>query len=219
MRRATILAGISVAALLATAGAESAMASTPLSYRVTIKNLTPNDLTPVAVVVHDKRATIWRNGGRGSRGLDVLARDGVTGRLLSEARRKRGVRSTFTTSRIAPGRSISFRIDTRSGQRRLSWASMLVATNDGFAGQSGLALPVRRGKAAGRAVRVPAWDAGAERNTESSAHVPSLGAHFLGPGENRRVRRHPGIRGDNDVPASEAWGEFAARIVIRPIEG
>jgi hypothetical protein len=216
MRRITILAGVGAAAVLATAGAGSAMAATPLNYKVTVINKTPNDLTPLVVSVGDKRGYLWRDGRRASAGLAELARDGGTFQLEAEADRRRGVRQVFTTNRIAPGRRITFNVRTTNGARRLSWATMLVSTNDAFVGQNNFALPVRRGKAGRATINVRAYDAGAERNTESAAHVPALGAHGVGPGERRNVRRHPGIRGNNDVAASQGWGTYAARVIIRP---
>lgn len=216
MRRFSLIAGVGAAAALVTAGAGSAMAATPLNYKVTVVNTTPNDLTPLVVSVGNKRGHLWQNGRRASPGLAELARDGGTFQLEHEADRRRGIRQVFTTSRIAPGKRITFNVRTTNGARRLSWASMLVSTNDAFVGQNNYLLPVRRGKARRAAFRVRAYDAGAERNTESSAHVPALGAHGVGPNERRKVRRHPGIRGNNDVAASEDWGKFAARVIIRP---
>lgn len=216
MRRTTLIAGVGAAALLATAGAGSAMAATPLNYKVTVVNTTPNDLTPLVVSVGNKRGYLWRSGRQASPGLAELARDGGTSQLEAEADRRRGVGQAFTTNRIAPGGRITFTVRTNNGARRLSWASMLVSTNDAFAGQNNYSLPVRRGKAGRATINVRAYDAGAERNTESAAHVPALGAHGVGPNERRTVRRHPGIRGNNDVAASQDWGKYAARVIIRP---
>ncbi len=216
MRRITILAGVGAAAVLASAGASSAMAATPLNYKVTVVNTTPNSLTPLVVSVGNKRGHLWRSGRRASPGLAELAKDGGTSQLEAEAERRRGIRQVFTTRRIAPGGRVTFRVRTNNGTRRLSWATMLVSTNDAFVGQNNYALPVRRGKAGRADLRIRAYDAGAERNTESAAHVPGLGAHGVGPSERRNVRPHPGIRGNNDVPASQDWGRFAARVIIRP---
>lgn len=215
MRRVSVLAGACALVALASVGASSAMAA-PLSYRITVTNLTPNDLTPLVVTVGNKNGHLWRSGRTASPGLAELARDGGTFDLEAEADRRRGIRQAFTTNRIAPGGRVSFNIRTTTGARRLSWATMLVSTNDAFTGQNNFLLPVRRGKPGRTTRNVRAYDAGAERNTESAAHVPALGAHGVGPNENRPVRAHPGIRGNADVAASEDWGRYAARVTIRP---
>jgi hypothetical protein len=215
IRLGALLAGL---AALATLPATAVSAPKPLTYRITVTNLTSSDLTRIAVVAHDRRATIWRTGGRASRGLSDLAEDGSTTRLLAEARGRRGVRRAFAAGRIAPGRSTTFTVRTTTAQRRLTLATMLVCTNDGFTGVASRPLPLRKGARAGRATwRVPAYDAGSERNTESSAHVPCLGAHHVGEATAGRVRMHPGISGRADlVPSRHDWGRYAARIVIRP---
>ncbi len=214
----TALAAATATAVLAALPAGAVGASKPLNYRITVTNLTPSDLTPIAVVAHDRRTTVWRTGRRASPGLAELAKDGGTSRLLSEARGKPGVRRTISAPRVAPRRSTTFRLRTTTASRRLTLATMLVCTNDGFTGVSSRALPLRKNGKPGRATwTVSAYDAGAERNTESRSHVPCLGAHGVGISTRSSVKRHPGVSGRGDLrPATHGWGKNAARITIRP---
>jgi hypothetical protein len=69
---------------------------------------------------------------------------------------------------IFPGGDATFEIGTEIGARRLSLATTLVNTNDGFTGVSALPLPP-----GGRARwHLKDYDAGSEENTELSSHIP-----------------------------------------------
>lgn len=220
MRRVLIGAGIAGLMAVGAATAAPAMGATPLTYRVTIENRTQADLTPVVYAVHDRTARMWRNGRRASFGMTRLAEDGVPDIVRNEVARRRGVRSAGVANRIAAGRSISFTVRTTTRHRRLSWASMLVCTNDGFTGQSSYALPLKRNGRTRFSVRVNAraYDGGSEVNDERSSSVPCLGAHGVGRDERRVIRRHPGISGRGDLTVtSHGWGQNAARVTIRRI--
>lgn len=207
------------------AGASRAPAASPaigegaqtFTFRVTIRNLGRADLTPPVYAVHNRSARLYRIGKKASPGLAALAEDGVTSVLLAEARRKRGVGQAGVGPRIAPRRSASFVITTTARHLRLSWGSMQVCSNDTFTGQTSARLPARA-VGARRVVKLRAYDAGTEQNTESRAHVPCLGAHNVGPGESKVVRRSPGIQGTADLDnATQGWGRFLARVTIRRI--
>ena len=187
----------------------------PLEYRVTITNLSRADLTPPVWAVHDRRASLFRQGRFATPGISALAEDGVTAIALSEMRRRRGVRRAAVAGRIAPGRAITIRVRTSTRHRRFSFASMQVCSNDTFAGINRLALPLRPRR---RVIAIRAYDAGTERNTESAAHVPCLGAHGVGPSERRRIARNPRIRGIADLRADRhGWGRVIARLVVRRV--
>ncbi|MDH3226334.1 MAG: spondin domain-containing protein [Thermoleophilia bacterium] len=191
-------------------------ASKPLEYRITIKNLSKADLTPAVWGVHDRRANLFRRGRFASTGVSQLAEDGVTAIALAEFRRKKGVRRAAVSNRIAPGRSITLRVRTTTRHRRFSFASMQVCSNDTFAGVNKLALPLKSRR---RVLDVRAYDAGTERNTESAAHVPCLGAHGVGPTERRRITRDPRIRGIADLRNSRhGWNRTIARMTIRRVK-
>jgi hypothetical protein len=188
----------------------------PLEYRITIINLSRADLTPAVYGVHDRRASLFRRGRFATPGIALLAEDGVTSVAAAELRRKRGVRQVGVSNRIARGRSITLRVRTTSRHRRFSFASMAVCSNDTFAGLNKIALPVRPRR---RVINVRAFDAGSERNTESAAHVPCLGAHGVGPSERRRIAAGSRIRGIADlVNHRHGWGRYIARVVIRRVK-
>jgi hypothetical protein len=189
----------------------------PLEYRITIKNLSKADLTPAVYGVHDRRANLFRTGRFASRGIAELAEDGDASIALAELKRKRFVRTASVSSRIAPRRSITIRVRTTTSHRRFSFASMQVCSNDTFAGVNSLALPLKKKR--NRVVNVRAYDAGSERNTESAAHVPCLGAHGVGPSERRRITRDSTIRGVADLRNAEhGWNRTIARMTIRRVK-
>lgn len=214
-----LIAGAVTAGVLA-AGATQAAAVTNLTYRVTVVNRTPDGLTPLVYGVHDQRAHLWQKGRRASAGMALLARDGATTRALGELSRKRGVLHAGVTDEIAPGRSVTFTVRATSRHRRLSWASMLKCTNDGFTGLDSRVLPIRVKSRTRFAVRrnIPAYDAGAEANDESASSVPCLGAHGVGPDAARGIRKHLGIMGGYDLSsARHGWGSSAALMTIKRI--
>ena len=215
MRVPTALIAVAAVAGALLAAPAAMAAPKKLTYKVTVSNKAKTDLTGIVWAVGDRRANLFRVGRRPSRGLALLAEDGETGTLLAEFRRKRGRRAAGVGPRVSGGRSASFRVTTTTRHRRLSLASMAVCSNDTFMGLSKVALPVRKGKKNRRVIRVRALDAGSERNTESASHVPCLGAHYVGPSEDGKVRRTPGIRGTADLSRSvHGWGRYIAVVVI-----
>ena len=119
--------------------------------------------------------------------------------------------------------SVTFDIEARHGDR-LSLASMLICTNDGFVAANRVRLP-----AGGTATYyLYAWDAGTERNTEMSADIvdPCSG---LGPvaldgdpnGNNNdgiethgRIRLHGRVHGEADLSAAHDWSGPVAKLTI-----
>ncbi len=115
---------------------------------------------------------------------------------------------------------------TRNAQ--LSFASMLICTNDGFTGIDSVRLP-----APGRTVShsLGAYDAGSEINTEAWADLVPPCAQLTGFGdqggtgisnpalaENGVVTHHSGIAGIADlVPAVHGWTEPVASIEIKAV--
>ena len=186
-----------------------------LDYRITITNLSRADLTPPVWGVHNRRSALFARGAYASPGIGLLAEDGDPSVAMNEFRGKPGVRRVAVASRIAPGRSITLRIRTTTRHLQFSFAAMQVCSNDTFAGVSRLPLPLTKKR---RVVAVRAWDAGTERNTESAAHVPCLGAHNVGPDERRRITRDPTIRGIADLSkARQGWDTAIARLVVRRV--
>ena len=109
--------------------------------------------------------------------------------------------------------------------RYLSFASMLVCTNDGFAGIDSVKLPFYKQKT----VYAMAYDARTEMNTEDFADIGppcqdaiGISSDDEGTGvsnnaisEDGIVISHPGIMGGNDLLESiHAWGNPVVKIDI-----
>ena len=188
-------------------------------YQVTIQNRARSALTSVAWATHGGKARMFQRGKRASRGIAELGKDGITGIVKREmkAQRKgpRGVHSVGEAFGMGGGGKTRFRVKADNARRLLSWATMAVCSNDTFAGQDSWRLP----RAVGRTKRksIVALDAGAEVNTESRDDVPCLGAHGVGPAEDKPIRRSDAIRGDADLKKSRGWGKYIARITVRRI--
>lgn len=124
---------------------------------------------------------------------------------------------------IPPGGSRTFEITTND--RRFSVVSMIICTNDGFAGINSRRLPARMGETTNDVLR--SYDAGSEINTENDADfvpAPFCGDPAVGNGqsdpalaENGRIRGHRGIQGVGDAPDMYDFGRFVGNVEITRI--
>ncbi len=109
----------------------------------------------------------------------------------------------------------------------LSFASMLICTNDGFTGLDSLSLP--RGKGKSTTVFTAAYDARTEDNTEDFADMvppcqgligvssPDSGTGMSDPAlaEIGIAIPHPGIIGGEDLlPSVHGWSDPVTKVVI-----
>ena len=156
-------------------------------YRVTVVNLTHNQMfSPFAVVVHTDGYTAWQVGETASLELERLAesggaepadRDGVGDDkwFTTEAEKDPAVAVTGVAANlIGGGGHVQLDISAAPGpDYRLTVATNLLYTNDGFTGVTGLDI----GKlAVGESLSVyaQAYDAGTEENTETATTVPGF---------------------------------------------
>jgi hypothetical protein len=126
----------------------------------------------------------------------------------------------------------SFSITADRGARRISFASMLICTNDGFTGLNSLKLPGRVGESISAGMM--GYDAGTEANTEDFADIvaPCQGLIGVSSGEpgtatsdpalaqNDVIRHHSGITGRRDlVPAVHGWdvNALVAEVTIKAV--
>jgi hypothetical protein len=124
---------------------------------------------------------------------------------------------------------VTFRIQAKPGDR-LSFAAMLICTNDGFTALHGAKLPEH----GARQYWTRAYDAGTENNTERSVDVvdacSALGPYALAGDPNGNedgavdtqprepVRQHPGITGAGDLdPADHGWPYSVTQVTVRRI--
>jgi len=192
-----------------------------VEYELTITNLTPaimagasQPLSPPVIAVHKKRNPIYKLRKRASKELTQLAEDAVNGPLVEWLNNKRGVKYVVEgTGVIHPGQSETINFTASKKARRVSLASMLVNTNDAFAGMNSVKVP----KHGSKTVYLWAYDAGTEKNTEAFSDIPGpcCGNPFVRVPEHKRIRRHKGIKGTGDLdPATWGWEGPVAKVTI-----
>ena len=213
----------------------SSNAATTVTYEVTITNLTPGQpFTPPVLVTHNKDVSIFTLGEKASKEIQALSENGNPEPLVKMISANPGVTSVVQgTAPLVPANdpgktglssSETFTITTEGSARYLSFASMLVCTNDGFAGIDGIRLPLTT-----RTVYATSFDAMTEVNTEDFADmVPpcqdAIGISSADSGtgtsdpslaENGVIIPHPGVFGGADlIPKVHAWNDPVAKIEI-----
>jgi hypothetical protein len=182
-----------------------------VSYELTVTNLTTaQPLSPLAVALHDTTYTMWSAGSSASNGLELLSEGGDNTELLSEA----ATHTTATASGggvIAPGQSESIFIEA-DGMNGLvlSFATMLVNTNDGFTGINAINVSDME-VGSNQRLFLKAYDAGTEANSELASTVPGPAAGGEGYNQDRddrdSVGGHPGVVTHDDGLSSSALNE------------
>jgi hypothetical protein len=198
----------------------------PTNYSLTIQNITSGQyLTPPNWAAHTRAADVFQLGKPASPGVEAVAELGGVPVLAAELQaaidaRGLGVSGVGGDAPLAPGESVSFDITT--GADRLSIVSMVICTNDGFAGLDSQRLPQWEGDT--RTFYVRAFDAGTELNTENRADI--VPAPFCnGPGGTDqdqpeidgfgRINRHPTLKGVGDLPSSFDWRGPVMAVTVR----
>lgn len=227
------LAAIALAAttLATAAGAVPADAT----YEITITNLTTGQwLTPPAAATHSGEFALWSISNSATVATKEIAENGNLDAAVGAFQTSPFVFDWKVTPSptgsppIAPGASVTFEI-TAPHRAVLSFASMLICTNDGFTGVDSIRLP------SGHQAQVHdlvAYDAGTEFNTEGWADLVPPCAQLTGfgdqggtgvsnPGlfENGVVTLHPGIAGVGNLdPDIHGWTNPVATIEIRRVK-
>jgi hypothetical protein len=196
------------------------------SYEVRLTNLTNNQpLSPLVAVLHGSAYHAWRDGAPSSTALEMLAEGGDGGALVTAARSNTAVADTdMGTAPIAPGETEELSVTAKdSSQRRITLATMLVNTNDGFTGVDGLDVSMLK-RHESMTVFVRALDAGTEANTEDAATIPGPAAGGEGFNATRDdvdfVTGHAGVVTQDDglstsvLDVSYRFDNPVARIVI-----
>ena len=220
---------IAAGALAAPAAADPHHDDQAATYTVTFENLTGGQwFTPPNFALHDDDVRVFSVGKPASPGVAAVAENGGVPVLAAELAAAidakglgtSGVGPGVAGGPIPPGAMVSF--DVTSAERRFSLVSMVVCTNDGFAGINSVGLPRRTGDA--RTLRVPAYDAGSEINTESYDDLvpaPFCGGGGRGSGtsnpalaERGKVHRHRGIEGVGDLGPAFDWSGPVVEVTI-----
>jgi hypothetical protein len=215
------LTRLALGAVLTVPALLPAHAADPTSRRIAIEY---EDLTrtqppsSAPFVSHVAGLHLWEVGKPAGVSIQVLAEDGnpewILGTAVSNAGKDYGDAAMGLPTVPGGKRRIELQVDERHPMVSGAW--MLGKTNDGFAGVDAvdayhLSAPVT--------VEVFALDAGTKVNSEKKEFTPALGGLLRDP-EHGVVARHPGIRGDADLPASVRFDPArpVGRVTITPLQ-
>ena len=179
------------------------------TYTFTLTNTAPTSGTllspfsPGVYALHPSSASIFEDGGTASAGLELLAEDGDPGTWAVELSAIDGVSAaTFGAGPVMGGDSVSFDATPTMAAPVLSFATMVIATNDAFFAlpPSGIALVDSAGAARPAAEvqaeirsRLAIWDAGTEIDQIPGVgpDQPQRGGADVGAVDpNATIRRH-----------------------------
>jgi hypothetical protein len=236
------LAATLAAATVFLATASLAAADAPVAtYEVTITDLTAGQpLTPPVVATHRAATSMFTVGQPASFALKEIAENGNLAPMISQVESDKHVADSAAASApLVPaglpgsamfGDSVTLTVSASEGAKFLSFASMLICTNDGFTGVDSLRLPKDVGDAV--IVRSAGYDAGTELNTEDFADIvppcqglvgvssgePGTGTSNPALAEGGVIHHHPGIAGGADLlPAVHGWTDPVAEITVERV--
>ncbi len=214
----------------ASSGDVRAAAAADHIYQITIENLMDGQpLSRPVLATHTHRARFFEVGATASEGIRLIAEEGQTAVAVAELEAQAGVfhvvGSDVPIHRVGGSgpSSATFEIRARANANRLSMATMLVCTSDGFTGLDGVMLP--RGFRAQTFYAV-AYDAGTHENIEETEYLAdscgSIGPVFFPPDGNMRapeqdvIRKHSGIAGGAFLdPAIHGWEDPVIRVTVQ----
>lgn len=196
-----------------------------VQYEVTLENLTPatgdissQPFSPPVLVTHKSGIRFFKRHHYASDELRQIAEDAVNGPMVEKLKNSKKVFDVVEgTGVIFPEGSDSFIIQAKRGFNKLSLVCMLVNTNDAFAGIYKANLP-RYGE---KEYYLYAYDAGTEKNTELTDHIPGpcCGNPLVRVPTHERIKRHRGIKGIGDLdPDVYGWHKKVAKLTIRRIK-
>ena len=175
-------------------------------------------LTPPIVAATKGEVSVFQLTEPASSALEMLAEGGNTDELAMMFE-DHDASYVQAADPILPGQTMT--IDVLGKRRsRISLASMLLPTNDGFVALNGM-----RFKPYGTTtIFLSAYDAGTEMNDEDCANIP--GPLSCGGGEGYNpdpgegfVYPHPGTHGENGISAEEfSWADPVAMVTIRVVK-
>lgn len=231
VRLIAILAALSMLTLLV--GAPAVSAGETRTYQVTITNQTGGQpFTPALVATHKGSDGLFTVGKAASFGLKEIAENGNLEPMVGRIGSDRDfadfvVEFGPTLPPILPRETVSLEITAGPPFNFLSWASMLICTNDGFTGVDTLKLPELVGERT--SVYTQGYDAGTEVNTELFADMvppcgPLTGQESMGQGtgmsnpllaEGGVIHHHDGILGLGDLdPSINDWVNPVAKVTV-----
>ena len=197
----------------------------PVTYEITLENLTPatgpassQPFSPPVLVTHKVHVSLFRLHRYASDELRQIAEDAVNGPMVEKLESSDQVYDVAQGNDVIfPGGAATYTIKAKRGFHKFSLVSMLVNTNDAFTGISKANLPFRGEKV----FFLFAYDAGTEKNTELTDHIPGpcCGNPLVRVPTHHRIRFHRGITGNGDLdPATYDWNKKVAKLTIRRID-
>ena len=195
------------------------------TFTVTLENLTVGTPTesgqifsPALFITHTSSVSFVETGTAASEELRAIAEMGDNAPLSALAMGTEGVKDVQSAEGVLlPGASTSVMIDGGMDGWLLSFASMLVQTNDALVAGNSLSLFDEAGAPRTFTMDIMTYDAGTEENNELATHVP--GPPFGGSEqavEGGVIMAHPGITGNADVGMEFGWMEPVARLSVAP---
>lgn len=229
-----ILAGLVAITSVGVLAVGPADASPPVAtYELTIENLTEGQpFTPPIVATHGAATDIFTVGQAASLELKEIAENGNLGPMMTLL----GSDNHVFDTEVAVGpllfdNSVMLAVSAAKSANFLSFASMLICTNDGFTGVDSLRLPKDIGEQV--VVSTNAYDSGTEINTEDYADIvpPCQSLHGIIPpvggtgtsnpalAEGGVIHHHPGIDGriDDLTRAVHGWANPVAEVTVERV--
>ncbi len=238
-RRLMVLMMVAALALGLLAPTATADETHLITYEVTIENVSNQPLSPAVAATHVPGLRMWAVGELAPAELIEIAENGNQIPAFDALSASEGVTSVVDVGLPLTPRgttvgdftdSVTFTIDGYPGDR-LSFATMLICSNDAFTGVTNLRLP---GAEQVRMTRSRAYDAGSELNTEVSEDIvdPCSGLGLVGldgdpDGNNNEgidteegVQIHPGVSGDGELTRmAHGWRRAIAKVTIVAVNG
>ena len=191
------------------------------TYQVSITNLTYSiNFTPILVSSHRKGVSILELGSAASDDLTAIAEGGDIAPLAATlTANPKVVDVQHSAGLLGPGQTVVVEVSAEHGAKRISLASMMLPTNDGFIALNSVKAP-KHGTAT---YYSPGYDAGTETNDEWCANIPGPTCMGAGPsplddGEGF-IHINRGIHGIGDLSADVYdWRNPVAKITITRVD-
>ena len=192
-----------------------------VTFELTLENLAPvtgetssQIFSPPVFATHNQHTRIYKVGKVASSEVYQIAEDAVNGPLVDALNGSDDVYAVTEGGDVVfPGASATYTIETTKDFKKLSMITMLVNTNDAFAGLSNIKLNPN----ASQTIDIYAYDAGSEENTELFSDIPGpcCGNPLVRVPTNDPISLHEGITGAGDLdPALYNWEGPVARLTI-----
>jgi hypothetical protein len=169
------------------------------SYSVTVTNLTyAQPLSPVAVVLHND-SKMWMTGEPSSQALEKLAESGDNNEFISDSS---ALASVSGEGVVMPGSAATITVNTTDRNAAFfTAATMLVNTNDAFAGLTGIDISTMAIDDI-KSWNLNVYDSGTEANDEAMGTIPGPADGGTGYDEARNdvdfVALHSGVVSQDD---------------------